>query len=31
MDMYDKPIEKKEGINMTLSKLHAILKLYKIK
>lgn len=31
VDMYDKPIEKKEGMSMPLSKVHAILKLYKIK
>ena len=31
VDMYDQPIEKKEGMSMPLSKVHAILKLYKIK
>ena len=29
-DMYDKPIEKKEGMSMGLSKLQEILKLYKV-
>lgn len=31
VDMYDQPIEKKEGMSMPLSKVHAILKLYNIK
>jgi hypothetical protein len=30
MDMYDKPIEKKEGMSFSLSKLHYILKIYKL-
>jgi hypothetical protein len=31
VDMYDQPVEKKEGMSMPLSKVHAILKLYNIK